>query len=635
MSFFVNLGLPHTGTNSFAVACATVGIPVLHVWRRGETDPAALAAFLQGHDDGLPRCNGGCTPQALTDTPFYALRRAIEIRYPTSTFTCTSRSREAWVDSMVAHRNAGGRFLPSHYNVTRTTSAWRNNTEDRLKLAQIFDMHMGQECVGVPIIDLQAPSTVKWRAFCASVPSGYRAACKARSESVEYPVAHSGREKPWASGRCAGPCGPPSTSSKLNSWPVLLALPPFTPTHASFERHICTRNISSRSLVLDCPDMPLRDRSRLSCPYHDITSEWDGLGHVFVHFWKGLARSIARGWARQHSHFFPESVTRAAIHLRAFDGLYANASVYCHQLLYESRHSWSQEDMIRSRFECHHIPELDEWFALRQHDAMPDCSAPFEVGAELHSDSAAEAFLRSRYWKLHSSLPARLPCGFDDARQHGSRRLRVSVHFRLGDLIRPTPSDNRATWTAANFRKEKVAYADRRDESVRGFGNAMRVLANASAELAVGRSPLALQVLVVSDSSFTELATEVRARLPPLELRLARYYSDDIARYIVARVEPLGLEINLLESSNPLLGAHCLAAADVQLLFPSRKREGARLFPFSYFLQMARLLCRGRAVVMQSSCCDGLSCDSSQTGCNNFSRLARNLIGTAREIRRH
>ena len=221
MSFFVNLGLPHTGTNSFAVACATVGIPVLHVWRRGETDPAALAAFLQGHDDGLPRCNGGCTPQALTDTPFYALRRAIEIRYPTSTFTCTSRSREAWVDSMVAHRNAGGRFLPSHYNVTRTTSAWRNNTEDRLKLAQIFDMHMGQECVGVPIIDLQAPSTVKWRAFCASVPSGYRAACKARSESVEYPIAHSGREKPWASGHCAGPCGPPSTSSKLNSETII------------------------------------------------------------------------------------------------------------------------------------------------------------------------------------------------------------------------------------------------------------------------------------------------------------------------------------------------------------------------------------------------------------------------------
>jgi hypothetical protein len=142
---FVNLGLPHTGTESFATACLLVGIPVLHIWSEAEQSAAVRTQFLDGDMSLLPSCSDGCSAQALTDSPFYALGRQLSRTYPTSRFVCTSRTKESWVESMVFHAVAGGSFLPRQYNVTTWAGRWRNTTRDRAVLAQIFDAHAEHE----------------------------------------------------------------------------------------------------------------------------------------------------------------------------------------------------------------------------------------------------------------------------------------------------------------------------------------------------------------------------------------------------------------------------------------------------------------------------------------------------------
>lgn len=588
MSFFVNLGLPHTGTESFAAASLMVGIPVLHVWAEGESNPAALADFLKGRMS-LPLCSGGCAPQALTDTPFYVLRSAIAQTYPDSSFVCTSRSRQSWVESMVSHAVAGGAFLPRHYNVT-AWDRWRNGSRDRSILAEIFETHAQRECLGVPMIDLEAPSAHKWRAFCAGVPIIYSEACRARSEWIEYPSAHStdGDDR-MPSRICTGPCGASAvdgSSPPPKSWTQILSLPSFKPTYNLISRHGCDQSDADMKQMLSpCPKVVhAGDRGGHSflCPYG--RQHWDGLGHVFVELWTKLRSEIRTQRARQHSHFFAESVTRGAIHLRPASALYAGARIYCHELQYAVLRNLSGEGLLHDHFVCHHIPELDEWFALRQHDAVPNCSAPFAG----ESDADADALMRSRYWELHSSLPEK-SCSFP----RGS--LGVSVHLRLGDLVRPTLMASQLSMTAREMGRERLHFLERARVSAAGFRNALEVLANATAVRRALNISGTLKILVVSDSPFRQLAFTLEST-KLLRLHRVRHYHDGTVPYTVARVDPLGLEIDLLHA-HPLLSVHCLAVADILLLVQSDEHGDG----LSSFGRMASLLSRGRTVVLPSS----------------------------------
>jgi hypothetical protein len=195
----------------------------------------------------------------------------------------------------------------------------------------------------------------------------------------------------------------------------------------------------------------------------------------------------------------------------------------------------------------------------------------------------ADALMRSRYWRLHSSLPD-IACGFS----RGAHT--VSVHLRLGDLIRPTMLAPQTSMTKVELSQERNRFSSRAAVSVHGFQRALQILANATSALGAPA-----HILVVSDSPFPQLAAAVESVLP-LRLHRLRDYSDAAAWYVVARVDPLGLEIHLLQTSHPLLAAHCLASADTLRVVPSSEQEGH----MSNFGRMASLLSRGRTVSLSS-----------------------------------
>ena len=97
-------------------------------------------------------------------------------------------------------------------------------------------------------------------------------------------------------------------------------------------------------------------------------------------------------------------------------------------------------------------------------------------GGVAESAANPDALLRSRYWRLHSSLP-KMACGFS----RGAHT--VSVHLRLGDLIRPTLLAPQTRMTGIEHALERRNFRSRATVSVNGFQNVLEILTNATAAL--------------------------------------------------------------------------------------------------------------------------------------------------------
>lgn len=177
-AFLVNVGLPRTGTTSFALAARSLGLRVLHSWNSAVFHGKRASEHTRDHwwrvhyRSVLSGQPGELTSfDALTDSPFYS--RALQLRtaYPNATFVCTTRSADSWASSMIfGHLGAGGLYLPRLYGLHGPPYA--NSTDSRANLTRTFAIHARHECdaVNATRLDLRDGSEVMWRRLCASVP---------------------------------------------------------------------------------------------------------------------------------------------------------------------------------------------------------------------------------------------------------------------------------------------------------------------------------------------------------------------------------------------------------------------------------------------------------------------------------
>ena len=162
--YVVNVGLPRTGTSSFAAATEMLGFQSLHIWHEAEKDPEVLNMFIGNQDEAR---NFLSQYHTLSDTPFYAFRDVFEKYYPDTLLVYTTRSKESWVQSMINHGNAGGVFLSGRYDVEKPPY-----TESRVRdLEKIYDLHHEKVCRGLPAIDLASEDDdLKWKLLCSGLP---------------------------------------------------------------------------------------------------------------------------------------------------------------------------------------------------------------------------------------------------------------------------------------------------------------------------------------------------------------------------------------------------------------------------------------------------------------------------------
>ena len=162
----VNVGLPRTGTTSFAAATELLGFRSLHVWSEAQHDARVYGELLENSPSSrrfLGQFN------SLSDTPFYGLRAHFEKHYPATVLCYSTRNRDAWVESMVNYRTGGGEYLARLYGVDPPPYH-----ADRLDdLRYIYDQHHRLVCSGLPVIDLDSgDDDQKWAVLCSALPDG-------------------------------------------------------------------------------------------------------------------------------------------------------------------------------------------------------------------------------------------------------------------------------------------------------------------------------------------------------------------------------------------------------------------------------------------------------------------------------
>ncbi len=176
----VNVGLPRTGTSSFARATTFLGFKSLHIWHQGEWEPEILARF-RAND---PECRRVISQfHTLSDTPFYSLRDTFETHYPGTLILYTTRPKEDWIRSMLRHKLAGGVFLSQLYNLNCAPPYTEANTAE---LGRLYDEHHERVCYDLPSIDLQSDNhREKWKLICSALPNAE--SCLALTESQPWP----------------------------------------------------------------------------------------------------------------------------------------------------------------------------------------------------------------------------------------------------------------------------------------------------------------------------------------------------------------------------------------------------------------------------------------------------------------
>ena len=177
--WIVNVGLPRTGTSSFARATELLGFRSLHIWSKAEESPALLASF-QSNDPESRRFVSAY--DTLSDTPFYALRDTFERHYPETRILYTTRPKRDWVRSILSNPMAGGEFLARLYGLRDAPYAERH----RESLERLYERHHTEVCHGISAIDLGlADDRAKWELLCAGLPDPETAL--KRSIGLEWP----------------------------------------------------------------------------------------------------------------------------------------------------------------------------------------------------------------------------------------------------------------------------------------------------------------------------------------------------------------------------------------------------------------------------------------------------------------
>lgn len=289
--------------------------------------------------------------------------------------------------------------------------------------------------------------------------------------------------------------------------------------------------------------------TRDSCDYFATLSEFDGIGHVYNALSFVQNDENKRGRYRPYGRFFEEHFDRNGVHLK-LPNLQEGASLYCHQIQFADMASFaSPEELWDKQYQCFEIPALDDWFNVAS-------KLPVEKGhecIELQVDSSvagkarsAAALSRERYWQVDRNLT----CG----RPEGA--VQIALHLRLGDLVPEMIGQG-------DEERYKEHFTDRLDESLTNFKTVLDIIARVAAAFKTRKS--ALHIMVVTDSPVS--IVEKVAEPYGLKVEPGRSYNDGVAEHTVAKVslveQGADVELDFLGDSNPLVGAHCLSAADV------------------------------------------------------------------------
>ena len=202
-SFVVNLGLPRTGTTSFSLAAAMLGMRVRHVWcRRPWRWADTCVNNRTKHLPSQKEVDRGTVAdirgvyEALADDPFFMVKREEYLSYAAShggkvTFICTARPKEDWVKSIMYHGTAGGtemhlmmeRLFNEHvrfpYNETvgRFHDKWSHDPHAPAVLGRYYDYHMANQC-NVAAERLWLNDELSFSQFCPHVPDRFRQRCE-------------------------------------------------------------------------------------------------------------------------------------------------------------------------------------------------------------------------------------------------------------------------------------------------------------------------------------------------------------------------------------------------------------------------------------------------------------------------
>jgi hypothetical protein len=207
-SVIINRGLPRTGTSSFAIATALVGMRTLHAGLP-RCYPKAMPpwpAVAIANASRIPRwvglldCNIGF--DAAADVPWFLgdgdeLRRA-EPWPGLFRFVCTSRDPSAWTESVIHHGSAGGHEMYDFISSLQLTPrgpfpySHKHAGAARPFLSAFHEWHNRTQCHGR--IDLHAPDDAKWAVLCRHVPRRFAARCEAiRRARACWPTANIGQ----------------------------------------------------------------------------------------------------------------------------------------------------------------------------------------------------------------------------------------------------------------------------------------------------------------------------------------------------------------------------------------------------------------------------------------------------------
>lgn len=229
----INIGLPRTGTTSFSIASALIGMRTAsgcenggNYWRVGRdfAGPCLYegtaagqcgvdklrksgieASLLPGDSSTFGAHAGAASFDSHSDSPWFMLDIArLRAAYPGAKFVCTTRSAESWIRSVVDFQNRttfmpgglvfmyhvkamlGMRRLPGRPGLG---THGRPHIPDTNALLRYHEWHHENSCAGLPLLRLEDSSEGKWKTFCAAMPSKWTSRCRATSVRLDWPAA--------------------------------------------------------------------------------------------------------------------------------------------------------------------------------------------------------------------------------------------------------------------------------------------------------------------------------------------------------------------------------------------------------------------------------------------------------------
>lgn len=296
-------------------------------------------------------------------------------------------------------------------------------------------------------------------------------------------------------------------------------------------------------------------------------TEFDGLGHFGYRVAREYRRLIRVRQTLQNDYsFFKEDFTMSTIHLKNValgPGGNNVSSILCHQKSFGSfnnenrtvAYSTYQAEFF-SRYECHLIPDLDEWFNFVALKTRRNPSGEEDVSL---------AYAAVRRDKLIS-------CGAKaKITSTGKSIVQVAIHLRLGDLV--PDNDMQSDWS-----QKKIDHIMQRyNSTLRQYYKLFQFFFNLEDYMNSKQGGWRiLDLLVVSDSSFQTIAKVLKSvgieivskdgvahyRLTGLKMTaadMAKERVDDSLKIQRTRQ----MKIRFLGDSNPLVAFHCLTDADI------------------------------------------------------------------------